>query len=69
MTDLKRLGDKIEKLRKEKGLTQEKLAELAEIDPKTVIQIENAKRRNPTLETLSKIAKALNTTSTELLSS
>lgn len=66
---LKRLGEKIKKLRKESGLTQEKLAEMASVDPKTVIQIENAKRRNPTLETINKIATALKITSTELLSS
>lgn len=69
MTNLKRLGEKIKRLRKEQGLTQEKLAELANVDPKTIIQIENARRKNPTLETISKIAKALKTTSTELLSS
>lgn len=68
MTNLKRLGEKIKHLRKEKGLTQEKLAELAKIDPKTIIEIENARRRNPTLKTLNKIAKALNITSTSLLS-
>ena len=69
MTNLKRLGEKVKHLRKERNLTQEKLAELAKIDPKTVIEIENARRRNPTLKTLSKIAKALNTTSANLLSS
>ncbi|MEK7534088.1 MAG: helix-turn-helix transcriptional regulator [Patescibacteria group bacterium] len=68
MTNLKRLGEKVKHLRKEKGLTQEKLAELANIDPKTIIEIENARRRNPTLKTLNKIAKALNTTLTSLLS-
>lgn len=68
MNNLKRLGEKVKHLRKEKGLTQEKLAELAKIDPKTIIEIENARRRNPTLKTLNKIAKALNTTSTGLLS-
>lgn len=52
------LGEKIKKARKEKGLTQEQLAELAHIDPKTLIKIEGGKR-NPTLKTLNKIAIAL----------
>ncbi len=54
--DLKKLGETIRELRIEKGLTQEKLAELADVDPKTVIQIEGGKRKNPTLNTLSKMA-------------
>ncbi len=69
MTNLRRLGDRVRKLRKERDLTQEEFAEKANIDPKTVIHIENAKRKNPTLKTINKIAKALNTTSTDLLSS
>ena len=68
MTNLKRLGERVKHLRKTRGLTQEKLAELADIDPKTIIEIENARRKNPTLKTLNKIAKALNTTSISLLS-
>lgn len=53
-----RLGRKIQRLRKQKGLTQEKLAEEAKVDPKTIIQMETGKR-NPTLKTLQKIANAL----------
>ena len=69
MANLKKLGERVKLLRKENGLTQERLAELANIDPKTVIDIENARRKNPTLKTLNKIAKVLNTTSANLLSS
>jgi len=64
--EYKSLGEKIRKLRRERKLTQEKLAELAEIDPKSVIQIENGKR-NPTLKTIDKIAKALKVSAGELL--
>jgi len=53
-----KLGERLKKLRKQKGLTQEKLAELAQIDPKSVIDIESGKR-NPTLKTLRKITNAL----------
>ncbi|HZQ30004.1 MAG TPA: helix-turn-helix transcriptional regulator [Patescibacteria group bacterium] len=54
-----RLGEKIKRLRKSQNLTQEKLAELASVDPKTIISIETGARRNPTLKTLSKLANAL----------
>ena len=66
--EYKSLGDKIRKLRKQKDLTQEELAELASIDPKSVIQIENGKR-NPTLNTIDKIAKALKVPASQLLPS
>lgn len=59
MTNYKKLGERIKNLRREKGLTQEKLAELAKVDPKTIIEIENGKRKNPTFKTLNKITHAL----------
>lgn len=62
----KTLGEKIRTYRKERGLTQEKLAELASIDPKSIIEIENGKR-NPTLKTISKIAQALRASLPQLL--
>lgn len=57
-TIYKKVGENIRKLRRKQGLTQEKLAELARIDPKSVIQIESGKR-NPTLKTIRKIALSL----------
>lgn len=57
-TIYKKLGEKVRKVRKKQGLTQEKLAELARIDPKSIIEIEGGKR-NPTLKTIRKIATAL----------
>lgn len=67
MTNLKKLGDKIREVRKEKKLTQEKLAELADVDPKSIIQLESGKRENPTVGTLTKVAKALKISLNELL--
>lgn len=66
MAGYKKLGGRIKSLRNEKHLTQEKLAELAGIDPKSIIQIE-AGKRNPTFKTLSKIGLALKVTMSELL--
>lgn len=68
MAKYKRLGEKIRKLRKARDWTQEKLADLANIDPKTVIELEAGKRANPTLQTLNKLARALKIKLEELLS-
>lgn len=53
------LGKKIQLLRKQKKLTQEKFAELIGIDPKSVSKIENG-NNYPAAETIASIAKALN---------
>lgn len=55
----RKVGERIKSLRKKQGLTQEKLAELTKIEARSIVAIETGKR-NPTLKTLSKIAKALN---------
>jgi len=52
----------IRKLREKKGLSQEKLARLADVANNTIIKIESGENQNPTLETLQKIAKALDIT-------
>jgi transcriptional regulator with XRE-family HTH domain len=49
----------MKKYRKEKALTQEKLAELCETDPAYIGQLENG-RRAPSMGFIEKIAAALN---------
>jgi len=51
---------KLRKLREARGLSQEKLARLADVALNTIVKIETGKNQNPTLDTLKKIAKALN---------
>ncbi|PIQ68882.1 MAG: DNA-binding protein [Candidatus Taylorbacteria bacterium CG11_big_fil_rev_8_21_14_0_20_46_11] len=51
---------KLRKLRESKGLSQEKLARLADVANNTIVKIETGRNQNPTLDTLKKIAKALN---------
>jgi len=46
-------------MREAKGLSQEKLARMADVANNTIIKIEAGKNQNPTLDTLKKIAKAL----------
>lgn len=54
----RRVGDRIRTIRLERGLTQEKLGELADLDRKTINRVEVA--RFPTsLDHLVKIAHAL----------
>ncbi len=62
----KKLAQKIIRLRKERGISQEELAFTAGLDRTYVGRIENLKR-NPTLNTLVKIAKAFDIEVWELL--
>ena len=57
----------VKRLREKMGISQEKLARLADVSNNTVINIEAGKQGNPTIETLKKIAKALNTPIEDLL--
>ncbi|PEK18567.1 helix-turn-helix domain-containing protein [Bacillus toyonensis] len=52
------IGKKIEKQRKEKGLTSKQLANMAEITPSMLSQIERGSA-NPSIQTLKVLAKAL----------
>ena len=61
------LGKKIRELRKKKELTQEELAYKSELDYSYINQIENGKR-NPSVEAVEKIAKALGVKVQDLLS-
>ena len=54
----KRVGEKIRLLRRQRGLSQEKLAEMIKMDFTSVNELENGKR-NPSLKTIHKIARAL----------
>lgn len=61
------LGQKINKLRKDKGLTAESLAEICEVTTATIRHVE-AGRRSMSLEFLIKLCNALEVTSDYLLS-
>ena len=57
----------LRKLREEKGLSQEKLARLADVANNTIIKIEAGKNQNPTLDTLKKISKTLEVSVDDLI--
>ena len=64
-----RAGRKIKELRERYGITQEKLAEQADIDYKYLQRIEGKRPPNLKIETLEKLAKALKTKPARLLES
>jgi transcriptional regulator with XRE-family HTH domain len=61
------LAENLKRFRKAKGLTQEKLARLADLTNNTIIKIETGKNQNPTLDTLKSISKALGVSVDELI--
>ena len=62
------IGEKIKKRRNEISLTQDELARKADIPYTTLVKIETGKVRNPSVDTVKKIASALNITIDELIS-
>jgi transcriptional regulator with XRE-family HTH domain len=50
---------RIRDLRNKKGLSQEKLARLANVSFTTVVKIESGESKHPTIQTMAGIAKAL----------
>ena len=67
MSKNENLAKNVEKLRKQKGLSQERLARLADVANNTIIKMESWENKNPTLETLRKVAKAFGVSVDELI--
>ncbi len=61
------IATNIKKLRKQKQLSQDRLARLADIPYNTLVKIESGKSNNPTFETLLKLANALKISIDELV--
>lgn len=57
----------IRKHRKQRGLSQDKLSRLADVSHATIIKIESGGIQSPTIDTVQKIAKALDISLDELL--
>ena len=53
------LSDNIKRFRKKKGLSQDRLAKLADVTHTTLVKLESGANKNPTVKTLKKIADAL----------
>ncbi len=53
------IANNIKKYRQKLGVSQDRLSKMADITYNTIIKIESGGNQNPTIDTLSKIAKAL----------
>jgi len=61
------LAKNLKKLREKNGLSQDRLAKLADVANNTIIKIEQGENINPTLDTLKKVAKALEVSVDDLI--
>ncbi|MFH1875415.1 MAG: helix-turn-helix transcriptional regulator [Candidatus Omnitrophota bacterium] len=61
------LAKNIRRIRLRKGLSQEKLARLADIALNTLAKIESRRSKEPTIGTITKIARALDISLDELV--
>ena len=62
-----KIGSNFKKLRAQKGYSLEKVARLAELSLNTVVRLESGINKNPTIETLTKIAHALDVSVGDLI--
>lgn len=53
------ISENIKKIRKKKGISQDKLSKLADVTLTTLTKIESGANANPTVKTMQKISKAL----------
>ncbi|MFQ5572723.1 MAG: helix-turn-helix domain-containing protein [Nitrosopumilaceae archaeon] len=61
------IAQNIKKYRKKKGISQDKLSKLTGVTYNTIIKIESGSTKNPRVDTLRDIAKALGVTVDNLL--
>lgn len=66
-TEKTTIAKNIKKLRKQRGLSQDKLSKLADISHNTIIKIESGAIQSPTMDTAHKIAKALGVSLDDLM--
>lgn len=62
-----KIGLNFKKLRAQKGYSLEKVARLADLSLNTIVRLESGVNKNPTIETLTKIAGALEVSVDDLL--
>ena len=62
-----KIGKNIKKLRQSKELSQDRLSKLADVSYNSIIKLETNGIANPTIDTLQKIAKALDVSVDDLI--
>lgn len=61
------IADNIKKYRQKLGISQDRLSKMADVTYNTIIKIESGGSQNPTIDTLSKIAKSLEVSVDDLI--
>ena len=61
------IANNIKKYRQKKGLSQDKLAKLADVTHTTLVKLESGANDNPTVKTLIKLADSLGVNLNELV--
>ena len=61
------IANNIKKYRQKLGVSQDRLSKMADVTYNTIIKIESGGSQNPTIDTLSKIAKALSVSVDDLI--
>jgi len=61
------IGKNIKKFRKGKNISQDRLSKLADVSLNLIAKLELKNNQNPTIETLQKIAKALDVNVEDLI--
>ena len=67
MAQENKISKNIKKLRHTKGLSQDRLSKVADVSYNSIIKLETGGITNPTIETLQKIAKALDVSVDDLI--
>ena len=67
MAQENKISKNIRKLRQTKGLSQDRLSKLADVSYNSIIKLETSGITNPTIDTLQKIAKALDVSVDDLI--
>jgi DNA-binding XRE family transcriptional regulator len=61
------IGKNLKKVRQKKGIFQNRLSKLADLSLNTIVTVEYSLNPNPTFETLTKIAQALDVKVNDLI--
>jgi DNA-binding XRE family transcriptional regulator len=59
LSNTSKIAKNMKKYRNKMNISQDRLSKLADVTYNTIIKIESGANKNPTIETLSKIARAL----------
>ncbi len=62
-----KIGLNFKKLRAQKGYSLERVARLADLSLNTIVRLESGVNKNPTIETLTKIARAFEVSVDDLI--